>query len=142
MADDRRMRVYIPVSAGELIDRITILQIKEKSIPDKTRIKLIGQERETLAAIRNCFPKLSSGIIRRLERQISKTNQILWEAEDCLRALEAKKEFNKEFAVIARRVYRANDERARLKEKINQIAGSELHEQKWFSSSGSATRRH
>lgn len=127
------MRVYIPVSAGDLIDRITILEIKKVHIPDKRKLANVDNELQSLTAIRNCFPKLISRTIRVRERQLRKANQILWDTEDEIRALEARKSFDKAFVSAARRVYRTNDQRAKLKREINVLAGSALREEKWFS---------
>jgi len=127
------MRVYVPVSAGDLIDRITILAIKKAHIPDKRKLANVDNELQSLIAIRNCFPKLLRKTIRARERQLGKANQILWDTEDELRALEAQKSFGKVFVAAARRVYRTNDRRARLKREINRLAGSVLREEKWFS---------
>lgn len=126
------MRVYIPVSAGDLIDRITILRIKTARIPDRRIAASVGAELEHLVAIRNCFPKLGQRAIRARERQLHKQNQALWDIENTLRALEVRGDFGKDFVAAARRVYRSNDERARLKREINDLAGSALREEKWF----------
>jgi hypothetical protein len=127
------MRVYIPVSAGDLIDRITILEIKKAHIPDRKKLANVDNELQSLVAIRNCFPKLLQKAIRAKERQLRKANQVLWDTEDDLRALEAKGRFDNGFIAAARRVYRTNDQRARLKAEINTLAGSVLREEKWFS---------
>jgi hypothetical protein len=127
------MRVYIPASAGDLIDRITILRIKKALIPDRRAVANVGQELDHLLAIRHCFPKLGSRAVRARERELQKQNRALWHVEDRLRALEAKQDFGKAFIAAARKVYRTNDERARLKREINDLAGSALREEKWFS---------
>jgi len=127
------MRVYIPVSAGDLIDRITILRIKKAAIPDRKAVANVEQELDHLLAIRNCFPKLEARAVRARERELLRQNRALWRIEDRLRALEAKKDFGKSFVAAARKVYRTNDERARLKREINDLAGSALREEKWFS---------
>lgn len=126
------MRVYIPISAGDLIDRITILKIKKASIPDKRALANVVHEFDHLVAIRACFPKLAGAAIRVRERELLKHNRALWKVEDRLRALEAKQDFGKAFVAAARQVYRTNDERARLKREINDLAGSALREEKWF----------
>lgn len=129
------MRVYIPVSAGDLIDKITILEIKKEHVPDKKKLANIDNELQSLIAIRNCFPKLLQKAIGTKERQLRKANQILWDTEDEIRALEARKAFDKAFVAAARRVYLTNDRRAKLKAEINTLAGSVLREEKWFSES-------
>ncbi len=127
------VRVYIPVSAGDLIDRITILRIKKARIPDKAKLANVDQELQSLIAIRACFPKLLGRAVKARERQLHTENAILWDVEDLLRALESKKSFGKDFVAAARRVYRTNDRRARLKREIDALVGSALREEKWFS---------
>jgi hypothetical protein len=127
------MRVYVPVSAGDLIDRITILQIKKLRIPDKSKRANVEAELQALIAIRNCFPKLSTAAIRAKEKQLHKQNRTLWDTENKVRTLERKKDFNKTFVASARRIYNTNDRRAELKRQINVLAGSVLREEKWFS---------
>ena len=127
------MRVYIPISAGDLIDRITILQIKIERIPEAAVVERISDELDHLAAIRNCFARLVSDEVREKERGLRSANESLWEVENILRALEARKDFGAEFVSAARRVYLGNDERAALKREINELAGSALREEKWFS---------
>ena len=126
------MRVYIPISAGDLIDRITILKIKKASIPDKRALANVVHELDHLVAIRACFPELAGTPICARERELLKHNRALWKVEDRLRALEVKQDFGKAFVAAARQVYRNNDERARLKREINDLAGSALREEKWF----------
>lgn len=127
------MRLYVPVSAGDLIDRITILRIKKASIPNRRAVANIAQELEHLIAIRACFARLTSPAIRTRERALLRHNRALWRIEDRLRLLEARRDFGKAFVAAARSVYRTNDERARLKREINDLAGSALREEKWFS---------
>jgi hypothetical protein len=127
------MRVYIPVSAGDLIDRITILRIKKSCIPGGKARANVAEELDQLVAIRACFPKLSARPIRALETALARQNRALWRVEDRLRALEARGDFGKAFVAAARKVYTANDERARLKREINDRSGSALREEKWFS---------
>jgi hypothetical protein len=127
------MRVYVPVSAGDLIDRITILKIKMDEIPDSEAVARIGDELEHLTAIRNCFAKLSSPAIAEKEMSLQEANKALWDAENRVRALEAKNDFGADFVASARSIYRGNGDRAKLKREINELAGSALREEKWFS---------
>lgn len=127
------MRVYIPVSAGDLIDRITILRIKRARIPDAKKRANVSAELESLVAIRACFPKLGTRPVKTVEAQLAKTNRALWTIEDKLRALEAKGDFGKAFVAAARNVYVTNDRRARLKREIDALVGSVVREVKWFS---------
>jgi uncharacterized protein DUF6165 len=127
------MRVYVPVSAGDLIDRITILKIKMEQIPDAAAVARIGDELEHLTAIRNCFAKLNSSAVAERETSLQAANKALWDAENHVRAFEAKNDFGAEFVASARSIYRGNGERAKLKREINELAGSALREEKWFS---------
>jgi hypothetical protein len=127
------MRVYVPVSAGDLIDRITILRIKMEQIPDPDAVARIGDELEHLTAIRNCFAKLNSPTVAEKETSLQAANKALWDAENRVRTLEAKNDFGAEFVASARSIYRGNGERAMLKREINELAGSALREEKWFS---------
>jgi hypothetical protein len=127
------MRVYIPVSAGDLIDRITILKIKKANIPDPKKLANVDTELDSLLAIRACFPKLLTKDVKVRERALQRENRALWAIEDKLRALEAKQEFSPAFVTAARSVYRTNDRRAALKREIDALVGSVLREEKWFS---------
>jgi len=127
------MRVYVPVSAGDLIDRITILKIKMGEIPDAAAVVRIGDELEHLTAIRNCFAKLNTPAIAEKETSLHEANKRLWDAENRVRMLEAKSDFGADFVASARSIYRGNGERAKLKREINELADSALREEKWFS---------
>ncbi|MBV9045858.1 MAG: hypothetical protein JO348_04710 [Alphaproteobacteria bacterium] len=135
------MRVTIPVSAGELIDRITILRIKSARIGDAKKQRAVRTDLAQLTAVRRCFPKLQRKGIRPLERQLQATNLVLWETEDRLRVLESAANFGAEFVKLARRVYVTNDERARLKREIDTLVDSEVREEKWFSPPKSPKRK-
>jgi hypothetical protein len=126
------MRVYVPVSAGDLIDRITILRIKIEEIPDAAAVARIGDELEHLTAIRSCFAKLNSPAVAQKETSLHQTNKTLWDAENRVRVLEAKNDFGADFVASARSIYLGNGERAQLKREINELAGSALREEKWF----------
>jgi len=127
------MRVYVPVSAGDLIDRITILRIKMEQIPDAATVARIGDELEHLTAIRNCFAKLNTPAIAERETSLHAANKKLWDAENRVRMFEARSDFGADFVASARSIYRGNGERAQLKREINELAGSALREEKWFS---------
>ena len=127
------MRVYIPVSAGDLIDRITILKIKKAKIPDPKQLANVDAELDSLLAIRACFPKLAGREVKERERALQKENHALWNVEDKLRAFEAEQHFGPAFVAAARSVYQTNDRRAKLKREIDALVGSALREEKWFS---------
>ena len=127
------MRVYVPVSAGDLIDRITILEIKSEQIPDPAAVARAGEALEHLVAIRNCFAKLNSDAILAKERALRRTNQLLWDTENQVRVLDARQDFGADFVATVRSIHLGNAERAKLKREIDELAGSALSEDKWFS---------
>lgn len=121
----------VPVSHGELIDKITILEIKSERIRDaakranvQTELDLLNQEWAGNEASRT---DISSE-----RRQLRKVNEALWEIEDCIRMKEKARSFDAEFIELARSVYVRNDERAALKRAINEKLGSTLVEEKSY----------
>jgi len=123
--------VKIPISLGELIDKITILKIKSNKINSNEAQKNIRLELEKLEYILNT--KISINInLKNFEIKLSKINQTLWDIEDQLREKEREKKFDKKFISLARMVYYKNDERAKIKRMINKRFGSELIEEKSY----------
>jgi hypothetical protein len=125
--------VLIPVSAGHLIDQITILRLKKTHIADPRKCENISRELDALSRIRADLPELAQPAILQLEEELSAVNQALWDVEDKLRAMEARQEFGKRFVAAARSVYRTNDKRSALKRAIDHLAGSSFSEEKSFS---------
>ena len=108
----------IPISWGELIDKITILEIKETHIKSPTALTNINKELGYL----NDILENSTGVaelISDLKQQLLDVNKRLWQVEDDIRNKELKQDFDSGFIELARRVYRLNDERAKLKKTIN-----------------------
>ena len=121
--------ILAPVSIGELIDKITILQIKEKHM-DGTKLKNIQKELNYLTqVIKDNQINIKDEYIDNL-REI---NSDLWKIEDQIRALESKKNFSNQFIELARSVYLMNDKRAAAKKKLNIQYGSDLIEEKLYS---------
>lgn len=125
------MRIEIPVSFGELIDKLTILEIKKSKITNKEKLKKIQLEYELLNK------KYQTILNDRKELQVFyeallKVNNKLWEIEDKIRIFENNKEFNEEFIDLARSVYKSNDERFAIKNDINKTFDSEIQEQKEY----------
>ena len=121
----------IPISWGELIDKITILQIKLDQVTSslaRTNVKRELAELETVFG--KCCPKSIDSEL--MERELKAVNQQLWNIEDEIREKERKRSFDDEFIQLARSVYIKNDERARIKRKINEIFGSDLIEEKLY----------
>jgi len=123
------MIVDVPTSVGELIDKITILEIKKENITDNVKQKNVRVELKLLK------DKLKSlDIPDLLEHTLSLyyVNKSLWAIEDQLRNKEKHKQFDDEFVQLARSVYYTNDERAQLKKQINILVGSTLIEEKQY----------
>ena len=125
------MSIQIPISYGELIDKITILEIKFARIDEPA--KRANVERE-LAVLTDAWRKagVSSGSIEQERQRLKATNERLWDIEDAIRDKEAAKTFDEEFTLLARSVYLTNDERAALKRIINERLGSALIEEKSY----------
>ena len=125
------MVVTIPVSWGELFDKLTILEIKQARIDNQQKLVNINRELEALRRI--CGEhQLPDDPLQALIDELRRTNESLWDIEDDIRACERKRDFSDEFIQLARSVYRTNDKRAGLKLKINHLLGSELIEEKSY----------
>lgn len=128
------MGISIPVSAGELMDRITILRIKNDRMTDPAKLENVRHELFRLEAIREReLPP--SETIAPLISALEGVNVDLWDVEDELRELEAAAAFSDQFVASARSVYRLNDERHRLKRAISVAYGSEITEEKSYAGS-------
>lgn len=123
--------ISIPVSPGELIDKITILEIKQEKIKDQTKLGNINYELKLLAETWR-QQNLESATIRKLRDQLRAVNEQLWNIEDEIRLHEAREEFDEHFIELARSVYQNNDWRAELKKQINLSLGSQLIEEKSY----------
>ena len=121
----------VPISLGELIDKITILRIKSNKINSNEAQKNIRLELEKLEHILNETMSINTNL-KNFEIKLSKINQTLWDIEDQLREKEREKKFDKKFISLARMVYYKNDERAKIKRMINKNFGSELIEEKSY----------
>jgi predicted nuclease with TOPRIM domain len=120
--------ISIPVSVGELLDKLSILHIKKLKIQTPNKLEKVAIEYKLLYEISENYLGIKEYF--NLYDELIKTNSILWEVEDRLRILEKNKTFNEEFVELARKVYYTNDERFELKNKINLISNSEIQEQK------------
>ena len=122
----------VPISWGELFDKITILQIKLDKLTSKNALNNVEREFKQLQSILiKYFP--NSIEAKQLEEELKQINQQLWDIEDNIRDKERKRSFDDEFIQLARSVYIINDERSRIKRKINDIFGSEFVEEKSYS---------
>ena len=125
--------ILIPISVGELIDKISILKIKKKKILNKAKQTNIIKELNFLEKIyKSNFTKNKK--IKLYEKELIKINKNLWEIEDQIRNCESKKNFNEIFINLARAVYFNNDKRAIVKKKINLLTKSRIVEEKLYKS--------
>jgi hypothetical protein len=122
--------IYIPVSVGELIDKLSILQVKKNKISNEEKLILVNKEFELLYNLSSVY--LDSNEIETLYHKLCEVNEKLWDVEDELRILETKKLFDVDFIELARKVYFTNDDRFRLKNEINQLTDSEIREVKEY----------
>jgi len=120
--------ILAPISIGELIDKITILEIKQIYM---TGIKLKNINKE-MKLLKNILQDKNLEINIDLIKNLKKVNKKLWEIEDNIRIKESNQEFDEEFIQLARSVYRENDMRASIKKEINQNYNSELVEEKSY----------
>tara|TARA_B110000483_G_scaffold149901_1_gene178546 strand:+ start:509 stop:895 length:387 start_codon:yes stop_codon:yes gene_type:complete len=125
------MLIKIPVSVGELVDKITILEIKKKIIKDKKKLINIKNELEFLNDILKKKVKLDN-LIKKEISSLKKINMKLWVIEDGKRNCETNKNFGKKFLLLARNVYIYNDKRAKIKLNINMLTGSKIIEEKSY----------
>ncbi|MFZ3235460.1 MAG: DUF6165 family protein [Stellaceae bacterium] len=124
-------QLLAPISVGELLDKITILEIKAERIIDPQKQDNVRRELEWLAAVRRRdvapLPELEM-----LCRELAAINRELWDVEDDLRRSERDQCFDRRFVELARSVYRCNDRRAALKREINELTGSDILEEKSY----------
>jgi len=123
--------IAVPVSYGELLDKITILEIKSERINDNTKLVNVHHELELLE---KTWADASPGAadLSDARARLKSVNEELWEIEDDIRIKESNKEFDDHFVELARAVYVTNDRRADIKKEINLALGSELVEEKSY----------
>jgi hypothetical protein len=126
-----RARVTVPISPGELVDKITILEIKAARIRDPAKRRHVDHELALLAGARDA--QLSAGPeLAVLTAELKAVNERLWDIEDAIRDCEGRGEFGPAFVALARSVYKNNDQRSDLKRRINALTGSDLVEAKEY----------
>ena len=121
--------IRVPVSVGELIDKITILEIKSERIKDPAKLDNVRRELGLLQATWDESP-LSGQDVSQLKAGLKQVNETLWEIEDFIRVKEMERAFDEQFIELARSVYINNDRRAALKRQLNEATGSTLVEEK------------
>ena len=122
-------KILAEISAGELIDKITILEIKKIKITDTKKLKDVDKELISLNNTMKNFIKDESVIVN-LKEKLKEINLKLWDIEDGKRNAERNNDFGKKFIELARNVYKFNDERAKIKSEINLILNSNIREVK------------
>ncbi len=122
-------KILAEISAGELIDKITILEIKKIKISDENKLKDVEKE---LASLNETFKKFipDPSLIKPLIDKLKSINLKLWDIENGKREAERNKDFGEKFIDLARSVYKSNDERAKIKLEINNLLGSNIKEVK------------
>ena len=125
------MDIRIPVSAGELIDKISILEIKSERIAEPAKLRNIRVELALLMEVRDkAMPQTPE--LRGMAEALRAVNEELWDIEDAIRECERRGDFGPRFISLARNVYRTNDRRAALKRRIDAAFGSSITEEKSY----------
>ena len=122
--------IQVPVSVGELIDKLSILHVKKIKVSNPEKLEFINKEFELLYNMSSYY--LNDEEISKQYHSLVDINSKLWEVEDRLRVLESEKKWEGEFVELARKVYFTNDERFSVKNKINELTNSEVREQKEY----------
>ncbi len=123
--------IHVPVSPGEVLDKITILEIKSERIADPEKVANVRVE---LALLQETWKQsiAEDETIRSLHAELKSINEELWEIEDDIRDKERAKEFDQKFIELARAVYFTNDRRSEVKKKLNLHLGSQIIEEKSY----------
>lgn len=130
--------ILVPISPGELIDKLTILQLKAENITDAGKLANVRHEQDVLGKVADAAFTQSEELDR-LWKALYRVNADLWVIEDDIRKCEARNDFGAGFIGLARAVYVTNDERAKIKKHINVLLGSDLIEEKsYYAHGGSA----
>ena len=128
---NKSKKILTEISAGELLDKITILEIKLVKINDKESLLEINKEYNSLKETQNSNIKLTKNL-ENLIKELKEVNLKLWDIEDNKRICEKNKDFGKVFVDLSRNVYLNNDKRAKIKSEINKLLGSNIKEVKQY----------
>ena len=128
---NKSKKIQSEISAGELLDKISILEIKLEKITDKNSQKEINKEYKILKEIQNSTIKIENKV-KDLFKSLKEVNLKLWNIEDELRIHEKNKKFEDKFVKLAREVYLNNDNRSKIKSEINEMLGSNIKEVKQY----------
>lgn len=123
--------IRVPVSPGEVLDKITILEIKSERMTDPGKVANVRTE---LALLQEIWSRAvqEDDVVRRLHAQLKEINETLWEIEDDIRDKERAREFDQRFIELARSVYVTNDRRSAVKKQLNLHLGSQIIEEKSY----------
>lgn len=132
------VNLTVPISPGEFLDKLTILEIKAERITDAAKQKNVVRELESLRAAW-AAARPSQVAIEALLGELRAVNQSLWDIEDRIRVKEGRGEFDQEFIGLARSVYRTNDRRAEIKRALSVALGSDLIEEKSYAKGGDSS---
>ena len=128
---NKSKKILTEISTGELLDKISILEIKLIKINDKESLLEINKEYNSLKETQNSNIKLTKNL-ENLIKELKEVNLKLWDIEDNKRICEKNKDFGKVFVDLSRNVYLNNDKRARIKSEINKLLGSNIKEVKQY----------
>jgi len=128
---NKSKKILSEISAGELLDKISILEIKLEKIKDKNNLDEVNKEYKVLKHAQDLNIKITDEV-KKLFMEIKKVNINLWNIEDKLRICEKNKDFGKNFTELARGVYLNNDKRSKIKSEINKILNSNIREIKQY----------
>lgn len=123
--------ILVPVSPGEMLDKITILEIKSERIDDPQKVANVRHELDLLNNVW-CKAVDDDGTVVELKARMKSINEALWEIEDDIRDQEKARDFGERFVELARAVYVTNDQRANAKKELNLYLGSDIVEEKSY----------
>ena len=129
---NKSKKILSEISAGELLDKISILEIRIEKVKGKSDLEEINKEYKILKESQKLAINFTDEI-RKLFQEIKQINQKLWDIEDEIRSCEKEKDFGQKFIDLARSVYFNNDKRAKIKSEINKLLGSNIKEIKQYS---------
>lgn len=125
------MKIEIPISCGELVDKLTILEIKGQHITESEKLNEVKKEFKELSVTFKTLLK-SNPLLQKYYDQLLNINTELWLIEDEIRVCEKNNDFGEKFTKLARSVYKTNDERFNLKNDVNELFNSNIREQKSY----------
>ena len=128
---DKSKKIQADISVGELLDKISILEIKLEKVIDENNLNQIKKEHNMLKETQNLSIEFTNEV-KNLFNSLKEVNLILWNTEDKIRICEKNKDFGKNFINLAREVYINNDKRFKIKSQINKISGSNITEVKQY----------